>query len=184
LTVVLLGIVQRNGRIAQPTRGPQFHTKEFNTGYNAGLRACGNVLEGVPADQLLQGDNDNDHDQNQGKAQESKSSSASGSTSSSSASNNNQIIINNNIQSKELKTGKALGFREEPTQSACAGLEGTEGDNGYDQGYVDAHVHFSKHTGFDSDPGNRHSAEYNKQYVNGYNDGWVNARNGVQDPKC
>jgi hypothetical protein len=115
--------------IAQPTRGPQFHTKEFNTGYNAGLRACGNVLEGVPADQLLQGDNDNDHDENQGKAQESKSSSASGSTSSSSASNSNQIIINNNIQSKELKTGKALGFREEPTHSACAGLEGTEGDN-------------------------------------------------------
>jgi hypothetical protein len=26
--------------------------------------------------------------------------------------------------------------------------------------------------------------EYNKQYVNGYNDGWVDARNGVQDPKC
>ncbi len=67
------------------------------------------------------------------------------------------------VEAKELKTGKALGFREEPTNSACAGLEGTEGDNGYDQGYVDAHVHFSKHTGFDSDPGNRHSAEYNKQ---------------------
>jgi hypothetical protein len=56
--------------IAQPTRGPQFHTKEFITGYDAGLRACSNVLEGVPADQLLQGDNDNDNDQNQGKAQE------------------------------------------------------------------------------------------------------------------
>jgi hypothetical protein len=88
------------------------------------------------------------------------------------------------VEAKELKTGKALGFREEPTNSACAGLEGTEGDNGYDQGYVDAHVHFSKHTGFDSDPGNRHSSEYNRQYVNGYNDGWVDARNGVQDPKC
>ena len=87
-------------------------------------------------------------------------------------------------EARELKTGKALGFREEPTNSACAGLEGTEGDNGYDQGYVDAHVHFSKQKGFDSDPGNRHSAEYNKQYVNGYNDGWVDARNGIQDPKC
>jgi hypothetical protein len=56
-----------------------------------------------------------------------------------------------NPQDRELKTGKALGFREEPTHSACAGLEGTEGDNGYDQGYVDAHVHFSKHKGFDID---------------------------------
>ena len=60
------------------------------------------------------------------------------------------------VEAKELKTGKTLGFREEPTDSACAGLEGTEGDNGYDQGYVDAHVHFAKHKGFDSDPGNRH----------------------------
>jgi hypothetical protein len=59
-------------------------------------------------------------------------------------------------EARELKTGKALGFREEPTNSACAVLEGTEGDNGYDQGYVDAHVHFSKQKGFDSDSGNRH----------------------------
>jgi hypothetical protein len=28
------------------------------------------------------------------------------------------------------------------------------------------------------------SEEYNKGYVSGYNDGWVDAKNGVQDPKC
>jgi hypothetical protein len=93
------------------------------------------------------------------------------------------------VEARELKTGKALGFREEPTHSACAGLEttatgGITADDGYDQGYVDAHVHFSKNKSFDSDPGNKHSEEYNKGYVSGYNDGWIDAKNGVQDPKC
>jgi hypothetical protein len=37
---------------------------------------------------------------------------------------------------------------------------------------------------FDSNPGNKHSAEYNSGYVRGYNDGWEDAKNGVQDPKC
>ena len=92
------------------------------------------------------------------------------------------------VEAKELKTGKALGFREESTHSSCSGLEGTAtgGINfdGYDQGYVDAHVHFSKNKGFDSNPGNKHSAEYNSGYVRRYNDGWEDAKNGVQDPKC
>ena len=93
------------------------------------------------------------------------------------------------VEAKELKTGKALGFREELTHSSCSGLEGTATgrinfDDGYDQGYVDAHVHFSKNIDFDSNPGNKHSAEYNSGYVRGYNDGWEDAKNGVQDPKC
>ena len=33
--------------------------------------------------------------------------------------------------------------------------------------------------GFDSNPGNKHGAEYNSGYVGGYNDGWEDAKNGV-----
>jgi hypothetical protein len=65
------------------------------------------------------------------------------------------------VEAKELKTGKALGFREESTHSSCSGLEGTATgginfDDGYDQGYIYAHVHFSKNIDFDSNPGNKH----------------------------
>jgi hypothetical protein len=69
--------------INQPERGREFHTHEFNNGYDAGFSACGgnDIISTTPVDQA--------------QAQSRRSNSAS---SSANANNNNNIIINNNIQ--------------------------------------------------------------------------------------
>ena len=88
---------------------------------------------------------------------------------------------------REDNTGSGLGFKEESTSSSCSGLEGTEADNGYDQGYVDAHRHFvgkSGHANAPDDILKNGSDEFKSGYKKGYSDGLDDAQKGIQDPKC
>jgi hypothetical protein len=85
-------------------------------------------------------------------------------------------------------TPSGLGFRPEDTH--CDDLDtsptgGVNYDDGYDQGYVDAHRDFRGLNGHGFDDSVNHgSVEYKSGYVKGYNDGWDDAQKGIQDPKC
>jgi hypothetical protein len=103
------------------------------------------------------------------------------------------ILLNNDntafAKNKPVNNGPAaLGFRPEDTHCGDLDTSATGGqnyDDGYDQGYVDAHRDFRGLNGHGFDDSVNHgSAEYKSGYVKGYNDGWVDAQKGIQDPNC
>jgi hypothetical protein len=103
------------------------------------------------------------------------------------------IVLNNDntvfAKKQPVNNGPAaLGFRPETTHCGDLDTSATGGqnyDDGYDQGYVDAHRDFRGLNGHGFDDSVNHgSSEYKSGYVRGYADGWTDAQKGIQDPKC
>jgi len=99
------------------------------------------------------------------------------------------IVLNNNNNNNTAAFAKkqpvnngpaALGFRPQTTHCGDLDASATGGqnyDDGYDQGYVDAHRDFRSLNGHGFDDSVNHgSTEYKSGYTKGYNDGWADAQ--------